>query len=751
MPAAIHAEVDGVAALETVRELGRFHRVQGSPGFAAAAEHHEAESASRPASPTPRSSASRPTARRSTRTSSATSAGTRFRPRSRRSRRRSGSIAAFPDLPVALADYSQDADVTAEPGGRRQGHVREGLRGQGRPRQDRPRRRRAARRCTSSPARSAAPWASCPTYPNQTTAWSGDDRDLVRWGHLSPYQPQNRFAFMLSKRQAEDFRARLAAGEKIVLRARVVAKMVPATYDVVVAHDPRHRPRRRRGRPDRAPLPRVRGRQRQRLGQRGDPRGGARARVRRSASRRFPRPARTIRFLWLPEIAGSQAYLVRHPEIVRRLVAGVHMDMVGGLLATTKGTFHLSRTAETLPHVANEIAAAWFDEVVAASVALRRAGRRRATPASCGRPGSREMFLGDVRALEHGQRPRGLRGGGLSACRWSTSTTGPTSRSTPRRTSPRTSTRPSSAASPTWAPASPTRSPRCRRPRCRALLALDARGRRRERIARAGAAAGADAALVRREAVVYRHRDPRVGRAPVAVDRAGGRRRRRPPARDCCRPRRRRPTARVPMRNPEIRGPLDVYYYDYFADIPGADFSTTALAGRDDGDILAYEALQPRRRQALGLRDPRHPRGPLRPRSPAGDRRVLRPARPRPAPSPSRREDRADRVDRLLGAAEVARRDGDRDRPADARPRRAGPRRHALRLGRFADHGAAPRRRAARHAGRSRLDVLPRARASRSATSPRRTPWPIASTSCTRTGPRRRPTSRTRTTPPDAS
>jgi hypothetical protein len=31
VPAAIHAEVDGGNALETVRELARFHRVQGSP------------------------------------------------------------------------------------------------------------------------------------------------------------------------------------------------------------------------------------------------------------------------------------------------------------------------------------------------------------------------------------------------------------------------------------------------------------------------------------------------------------------------------------------------------------------------------------------------------------------------------------------------------------------------------------------------------------------------------------------------
>jgi hypothetical protein len=38
VPAAIHAQVDGNAALETVRELGRYHRVHGSPGLAAAAE-----------------------------------------------------------------------------------------------------------------------------------------------------------------------------------------------------------------------------------------------------------------------------------------------------------------------------------------------------------------------------------------------------------------------------------------------------------------------------------------------------------------------------------------------------------------------------------------------------------------------------------------------------------------------------------------------------------------------------------------
>src|SRR5690349_15700829 len=115
----------------------------------------------------------------------------------------------------------------------------------------------------------------------------------------------------------------------------------------------------------------------------------------------LPTPARTIRFLWLPEISGSQAYLARHPEIVGRLVAGVHMDMVGGLLSTTHGTFHLSRTAESLPHVVNAIAQAWFDHVVRASARYAE-GRGDAAAGLVFAPGSRDAFLGDVRPLELG-------------------------------------------------------------------------------------------------------------------------------------------------------------------------------------------------------------------------------------------------------------------------------------------------------------------------------------------------------------
>src|SRR6185503_20378278 len=71
-------------------------------------------------------------------------------------------------------------------------------------------------------------------FPNQRTAWSGLDPDLVRWGHLSPYQGANRFAFMVSPRTAGALREELARGP-VKLAARVRAKLAPATFDVVSA------------------------------------------------------------------------------------------------------------------------------------------------------------------------------------------------------------------------------------------------------------------------------------------------------------------------------------------------------------------------------------------------------------------------------------------------------------------------------------------------------------------------------------
>src|SRR6202051_3303386 len=62
--------------------------------------------------------------------------------------------------------------------------------------------------------------------PNQTTAWSGLDPTVVRWGHLEARQPSG-FAFMVSRQTAEALRSRLRGTEPVVLNARVKATVGP--------------------------------------------------------------------------------------------------------------------------------------------------------------------------------------------------------------------------------------------------------------------------------------------------------------------------------------------------------------------------------------------------------------------------------------------------------------------------------------------------------------------------------------------
>jgi hypothetical protein len=137
----------------------------------------------------------------------------------------------------------------------------------------------------------------------------------------------------------------------------------------------------------------------------------ARSLRRAIANGSIAKPRFTIRFLWTPEIAGSQAWLSRHPDIAARIVGGIHMDMVGALLASTHSTFHLSRTAASLPHVLNDIGIAFFDEVVAASA--NHAERGGDSYTGFVTPGaSRDVFIGDVRAIELGSDHEVFQAGG---------------------------------------------------------------------------------------------------------------------------------------------------------------------------------------------------------------------------------------------------------------------------------------------------------------------------------------------------
>ena len=191
---------------------------------------------------------------------------------------------------------------------------------------------------------------------NQRTAWWGENENLVRWGHLETFAQKPTFAFMVSLKQARTFQNRLARGERIKLHAIVRAGKHSGSYDVVTATIP-------------GADPGLRNEEiafschldHQRPGANDNASGSvAILEVARTFSKlinegKISRPARTIRFVWPPEIEGSIAFLNARPEIASRIKAVIHMDMVGGG-PETKAIFHVTRGPASLPSFINDVA-----------------------------------------------------------------------------------------------------------------------------------------------------------------------------------------------------------------------------------------------------------------------------------------------------------------------------------------------------------------------------------------------------------
>src|SRR5205807_2754767 len=73
-------------------------------------------------------------------------------------------------------------------------------------------------------------------------------------------------------------------------------------------------------------------------------------------------PLRTIRFIWPPEIEGTETLLNAKPEFAQRIKAVIHMDMVGGG-PVTKAIFHVTRGPMSLPSFVHDVAGAFADFV----------------------------------------------------------------------------------------------------------------------------------------------------------------------------------------------------------------------------------------------------------------------------------------------------------------------------------------------------------------------------------------------------
>src|SRR5712692_10382761 len=233
---------------------------------------------------------------------------------------------------------------------------------------------------------------------NQKTAWSGDDENLIRWGHLETFSEHKTFAFMVSLKTARAMRDWLALGKEhgIRLHAVVKAGQHAGSYEVVTATIPGadaklkeeeiafscHRDHQRPGANDNA--------------------SGcvtilemARTLQKLIGEGKLARPARTIRFIWPPEIEGTMALLngkpmkfqtwsidytgetatrphpseihasvsvFSGPELAKRIKAVVHMDMVGGG-PETKAVFHVTRGPMSLPSFVHDVAWAFAEFV----------------------------------------------------------------------------------------------------------------------------------------------------------------------------------------------------------------------------------------------------------------------------------------------------------------------------------------------------------------------------------------------------
>jgi aminopeptidase YwaD len=394
---ALGSEINGLLAKETVTELARFHRVQASTGFSSAAEFIAAKAKEYGLE---QIKIERLVAdgEKTYHTLKSTPGWEVESAELWEIDPRKSKIADYEEMRVALADYSQTTNATGtlvDVGNGTSASDYEGKNVKGRIVLAGGNVATAHKMACEE--RGAAGVLSY--QQNQVTGWSGDYVDNVRWGHLSPYNPSNKFAFMISLRRAREFKERLARGEQITLQAKVKAQIKSGNYDVVTAV--------------------IRGTDaadeeivfschlcHQKPGANDNASGAAAilevARTLTALIKRgeIERPRRTIRFVWPPEINGTLAYFAEHPEIVRRMKAAVHCDMVGGNFAITKSVLHVTHTPASLPSAVNIVGDIFANYAITGSA--KAAAVADFTDALISPEGSKDSLVADVTAFEMG-------------------------------------------------------------------------------------------------------------------------------------------------------------------------------------------------------------------------------------------------------------------------------------------------------------------------------------------------------------
>jgi hypothetical protein len=72
-------------------------------------------------------------------------------------------------------------------------------------------------------------------------------------------------------------------------------------------------------------------------------------------SGRLPRPRRSIRFLWVPEMTGTYLYLAHHEALIGRIVAALNLDMVGADQSQCGSVNMVVHTSDALPSFVGDL------------------------------------------------------------------------------------------------------------------------------------------------------------------------------------------------------------------------------------------------------------------------------------------------------------------------------------------------------------------------------------------------------------
>jgi len=186
---------------------------------------------------------------------------------------------------------------------------------------------------------------------------AGYSMDQIGWQSVSRRGVADKgFGIVLSERQFEEFRGYIERGQKVIMKAHVKVKMYPYKMNVISAAIP--------GTDPAAGELIMVAHAFERIGTPGanDNCSGvateleiARTLARLIKNGDLPRPKRTIRFLWVPEISGSQAFMYKYPELEDKLLAAMNFDMSGADLELTDSYLRMKMTPDSRPSYLNDL------------------------------------------------------------------------------------------------------------------------------------------------------------------------------------------------------------------------------------------------------------------------------------------------------------------------------------------------------------------------------------------------------------